>query len=46
MNSQRLKAKWIFPVDRPPIENGLVEVMDGLITAVRAAEPHEAATDL
>ena len=48
MNSQpqRLKAKWILPVDRPPIENGLIEIVDGIITTVRVAEPHEAATDL
>lgn len=46
MNLQRLKAKWIFPVDRPPIENGLIEIVDGLITAVRIAQPQEAATDL
>lgn len=45
MTLQRLKAKWILPVDRPPIENGLIEIVDGVITAVRAAEPHEAATD-
>lgn len=42
---QRLKSKWIFPVDRPPIENGLIEIVDGVITAVRAAEPHEVAID-
>lgn len=46
MTLQRLKAKWIFPVDRPPIENGLIEIVDGIITVVRAAESHEAATDL
>ena len=46
MNSQRLKAKWIVPVDRPPIENGLIEIVDGIITAVRIADRHETATDL
>lgn len=45
MISRRLKAKWILPVDRPPIENGLIEIVDGVITAVRAAEPHEAAAE-
>lgn len=45
MTLQRLKAKWIIPVDRPPIENGLIEIVNGVITAVRAAAPHEAATD-
>ena len=42
----RLKAAWVIPVDRPPIENGLIEVEDGIITAIRPALPHEAATDL
>ena len=42
----RLKAAWVIPVDRRPIENGLIEVVDGIITAVRPALPHEAATDL
>ncbi len=46
MTLQRLKAKWIFPVDRPPIENGLVEVSASVITAVRVADRNEAATDL
>lgn len=46
MSLQRLKAKWIFPVDRPPVENGLIEIVDGVITSVRAADSHEVATDL
>lgn len=45
MISRRLKAKWIFPVDRPLIENGLIEIVDGVIMAVRAAEPHETAAE-
>ena len=40
------KAAWVIPVDRPPIENGVVEVHDGVITAVRSALPHEACHDL
>ncbi len=40
------KAAWVIPVDRPPIENGVVEVHDGLITAVRPAMPHEPGHDL
>ncbi|MFM9965356.1 MAG: amidohydrolase family protein [Planctomycetaceae bacterium] len=40
------KAAWIIPVDRPPIENGVVEIHDGLITAVRSALPHESCCDL
>lgn len=43
--SSRLKARWVFPVDRSPIENGLVEFADGIIVEVRAARPHEEAID-
>ncbi len=43
---QHLRARWVLPVDRPPIENGLVEIVDGGITSVRAASPHDAADDL
>jgi cytosine/adenosine deaminase-related metal-dependent hydrolase len=37
----RIRAAWIIPVDRPPIENGVVEIVNGLITDVRSARPHE-----
>ncbi len=40
------KAAWVIAVDRPPIENGVVEIHDGIITAVRSATPHESAHDL
>ncbi len=30
----RLRAKWVLPVDAPPIENGVVEVSGDTITAV------------
>lgn len=30
----RLRAKWVLPVDAPPIENGVVEVTGNTITAV------------
>ena len=40
------KAAWVIPVDRPPIENGVVEIHDGLITVVRSALPHESCHDL
>jgi aminodeoxyfutalosine deaminase len=30
----RLLARWIFPVDQPPIERGVVEIVDGLIADV------------
>lgn len=33
---QRLsfRARWVFPVDQPPLENGVVEFQGGMITAV------------
>lgn len=30
----RLRARWVFPVDRPPLENGVLEIVDGRIAAV------------
>lgn len=36
-NSSRFRARWVFPVDRPPIEHGVLEVIDGIITDVRAS---------
>lgn len=29
-----LRARWIIPVDAPPLENGVVEISDGRIVAV------------
>lgn len=31
-----LRARWVFPVDRPPIESGTVEIAGGRIAAVDA----------
>jgi cytosine/adenosine deaminase-related metal-dependent hydrolase len=42
----RYKAAWVIPMDRPPIENGVVEVHRGWIAAVRPALPRESAADL
>lgn len=33
-----LRARWVFPVDRPPIENGVVEIADGRIIDIRPAD--------
>lgn len=33
-----LRARWVFPVDRPPIENGVVETANGRIVDVRPAD--------
>ena len=30
----RLLARWVFPVDQPPIERGIVEITNGIISAV------------
>ena len=45
-SATQFQARWVIPVDRPPIENGVVEVYDGRITAVRSALPHEVCRDL
>jgi cytosine/adenosine deaminase-related metal-dependent hydrolase len=42
---QTIRARWIFPVDRPPLENAIIEIVDGRIAAVTdSREP--ATTDL
>lgn len=47
MNSFTLRAGWLLPIDRPPIEGGYVAVTDGIITAVKASDPGESSvTDL
>ncbi|NQV24591.1 MAG: amidohydrolase family protein, partial [Rhodopirellula sp.] len=30
----RLLARWLFPVDQPPIERGVIEITNGIVTAV------------
>lgn len=35
--SDRLRARWVFPVDVEPIENGIVEVSHGKIAGISAA---------
>ena len=45
-STTRFKAAWVIPVDRPPIESGVVEIHDGRITAVRSALPNELCDDL
>lgn len=32
--NMRLTARWVFPVSAPPIENGVIEVVDGRIADV------------
>jgi cytosine/adenosine deaminase-related metal-dependent hydrolase len=40
------RARWVLPVSRPPIEDGLVTVERGAIVSVGAAAPGDAAEDL
>ncbi len=46
--SSRITARWIFPGDGEPIENGLIEITDGLITDVtsRRGAPDSNTVDL
>ncbi len=34
--SYTIRSKWIFPVDRPPIENGLISIRAGRVASVDA----------
>ena len=34
MSPYSLRARWVLPVDQPPIENGVVTIADGLILSV------------
>lgn len=45
---ERVAARWIVPVDQPPIEDGVVEIADGRIVEVRrrAGAPDDATLDL
>lgn len=38
----RITARWIFPVSSPPLENGVVEVKAGRITAVHSSAVSDA----
>lgn len=44
----RLLARWIFPVDQPPIERGIVEFVDGIISAIEpfTGQPDSETVDL
>lgn len=45
---ERIAARWVIPVDQPPIEDGVVEIADGRIVEVRrrAGAPDDATLDL
>lgn len=36
MSSFTLRARWVLPIDRPPLEGGFVSIADGVISAVEA----------
>lgn len=42
----RLRARWVLPIDLPPIENGEVVIEDGVITHVGRATSGTSAYDL
>lgn len=41
-----LRASWVFPVDSPPIQDGIVRVVNGRIVSVGTSDAGEAITDL
>ncbi|MGQ0635529.1 MAG: amidohydrolase family protein [Planctomycetaceae bacterium] len=41
-----LTARWVLPVDGPPLERGVVEIEGGLITALHSKPPGPNAVDL
>src|SRR5262245_35488361 len=43
--SVHLKARWLLPIDRPPIKNGWIEVAGGRILAVGNGHPPGRARD-
>ena len=44
--STLLRARWVFPIEQPPIENGVVEIVGDSIAAVRSYRVGDPATDL
>jgi cytosine/adenosine deaminase-related metal-dependent hydrolase len=44
--ARTLTARWIVPIDRPPLPNGTVTVQDGTITAVEVCGKRAADEDL
>ena len=45
-NSYSWGAKWIIPIDQPPIENGCLTVVDGVITSLEPNRQNDATEDL
>src|SRR5689334_2386637 len=40
------RARWLLPIDRPPIANGWIAVQDGLIASISPGPPPSGAVDL
>ncbi len=45
-NSYSWGAKWIIPIDQPPIENGCLTVVDGVIASLEPNRQSDATEDL
>lgn len=39
MTARTLRARWVLPIDAPPIEGGYVAISDGMIAEVGADDP-------
>jgi cytosine/adenosine deaminase-related metal-dependent hydrolase len=46
MLASAYRARWVLPIDRPPIENGWVDVVDGRVVALGQGQPPRSARDL
>ena len=44
--SEVIRARWVLPIDRPPIENGWIETAGGRVLAIGRGRPPEAPRDL
>jgi len=44
--SEVIRARWVLPIDRPPIENGWIETDDGRVVALGHGRPPDAPRDL
>ena len=38
MPGNRYHARWVLPITSPPIRDGWVEIVDGLVTAIGASK--------
>lgn len=45
MNQLTLRARWVLPIDAPPMEGGYVTIVDGVIAGVANRDPQEGPVD-